>query len=425
MATDGREELFVKLHPTSFRGVRFFVASVTTTGGRKAFERPIVNSDEQIVDDVGMKQDSFTVNGYVTAIYEGMPSNEIGISTTYVEQRERILEALRQKTPATFVHPVAGRIDRLVAKSWTLDERVTEVGIGPLSIEFVKETVQPTPVIEEGNAEAVEAAGEAADDALLSNLEDEWVVEPSFVDSYADAVGKLSDVFSAINEAADSVETTVDAIASTATKPLAEFAQTIGNLQSTVASAAAIGTKTALAVRTAFAALSTVFATPGAYFQAMLNLFDFGDLDVSFDVTTPSGRQRKRNFDAMNSAVKGVSLSNAYRAATSLEYVTTDDIALVESALDKQHRSVVDSGLLDLDSIDALSTARDEFSRFIEQTKLTARKIVEDDVPRSTPRVLAYLLYEDEADEFSELLANLNGAVDYELLGGTARILSS
>ena len=121
MADDGRNELISRLLPASFRGVRFFVRGIATSGGRKATERPIVNSDEQAVDDVGKMQRVYDVGAYVTAIYEST-ANDTSISVPYAQQRDLLLAALEDRTPASFVHPIEGRIDNLVARSWMLDE---------------------------------------------------------------------------------------------------------------------------------------------------------------------------------------------------------------------------------------------------------------------------------------------------------------
>ena len=84
MADDGRNELISRLLPASFRGVRFFVRGIATSGGRKATERPIVNSDEQAVDDVGKMQRVYDVGAYVTAIYEST-ANDTSISVPYAQ----------------------------------------------------------------------------------------------------------------------------------------------------------------------------------------------------------------------------------------------------------------------------------------------------------------------------------------------------
>lgn len=425
MAEDGRQEIGTRLLQSSFRGARFYVRSVSVAGGRKATERPIINSDDQVVDDVGLLQRSYNVAGYVTALYEGRTSNESGISIPYTEQREKILEALEIRTPAAFVHPIEGRIENLVAKSWTLDEAVSELGIGLLTITFVKETTRPVPVAQEGHEEAVAAAADAAEDSLLGKLAERWGVDPSFVESYNDALGKLRESYSKINAVADSTETSIDAATTATVAPLGQFAQTMANLTSTASAAASFGTSVSLGVKTAFAALNNIFPTAAAQFTAMRNAFDFGDTDIEFDFTSPSGRQRKQNFDAMNSAVKGLALSNAYRAATDMEYVTIDEIETTERIIEAQFQVLATGDAIDEESLQGLTDLRESFNAFLRDAKLTARKVVTEEITAMTPRTLAFVLYEDEADEFTAFISGLNSKESYELIGGVVKVLTS
>ena len=425
MAEDGRTEISAKLLPASFRGVSFYVRGSSITGGRKAFERPIVNSSEQVVDDVGQLQRTYNVQGYVTAIYEGKTSNESGISIEYDVQRTSLLAALEAREPAALVHPIEGKIENLVAKSWSLDESINDSGIGRLSVTFVKETTRPVPVAVEGNKESVVSNVEDLKKSFLENLAEKFNVDLSFVQSYEDALGKVTEAYDEVQAIADSAESFVDDAIGLATAPLAEFSLVISDLTATAASVIMAPAKLADGIRNAFSAVNNIFPTAASQFRALQTAFDFGDLDVDFDFTTPSGKQKKQNFDLINTAVKGIAMADAYGAAVNLEYVTVKDIEDVENIMQAQHEAIRNSDQTDPNIIGPLEDLHDVFFDFLRDTRVSTKKVITEDVDVYTPRTLAYALYHKEADTFYDSIAGLNNVDSYDLIQGQVQVLSS
>lgn len=412
---DRKTEVSTRLLAGSFRGVPFYVDGASVAGGRKANERPIINSDEQVVDDVGLKQRSYAVRGYVAARYDKkIAGSEFGISSDYDQERDALLAALEKREPALLVHPIEGDIPNVVAKSWTLDESLTEAGIGRLSIEFVKETTIPVPVAETGKKEDVIGAVEDVKAAMTAIVAEQYEIDLGFVGAFFDALDKMNAVYDQVQEMADFVESAADKIG--------EFTQFVNDAVDTVSSIITAPIAIADAVQGAIKSVNSIFSTFAGKFKAMTNAFKFGDFDLEFDFSTPSGKQKKRNFDALNLAVQGTALAFAYDAATELDYVTVDDIELIEEILEDQHQKMIGTGNLTDEATESLILLREAFFLFLADAKVAARKVITETVTETTPRVLAYSLY--ESDELAASLAGLNSVETYQLLGGELQVLS-
>ena len=449
MADDGRREIWQTLEPSTFRSIPWFVESITVTGGRKATEKAIINSSEQVVMDVGLKQRTYSVRGFITALYKKAPSGmadtlaeieaetearaarekesgvtetgplKIGksagtISADYREMRLLLTTAFELPGSASLVHPIEGEIRNLICKEFSIDEAMTEVGIGRVTATFVRETTTPIPEPIEGAKEEVEADAKKADLAADLAIAENWETTNSFVGAIESAADKVADAYAKALVVAESVETVLEA--------MDQFQRDIAELTADVFSVVDNAIAVADTIKGVFSSINSLFALPGAAFQAIQNGFDFGDVDLSFDFSTPSGKQKKANFDAINTANQSRYLTQAYRAALDLPYVTVEDVAVVEGILDAQHKKIMDSGVASEELKESLVTLRGSCFTFLGDAKLNARAIVTEEVVTSTPRTLSYLLYDDDSD--AATIAGLNDVRAYETISGGVTVLS-
>lgn len=451
MADDGKREIWATLETSTFDGVPFFVESISISGGRKATAKPIINSHEQVVDDVGLQQRVYNIRGFITARYRAANASvtdtvdemtelsaarkereknsgtppvleegplEVGssagkISDDYRAMRKELTAAFESPGPKTFVHPIEGTIEKLICTKFSIDESMKEVGIGRFQATFVRQTVQPMPKPVEGAAAEVEGLSKVVDVAATAEI-----VNNVEISAFAKAVDfvaeKLSAVYAAGLVVAEAVETVTDA--------MDQFQRDIAAAEAAVFGVVGDVVGIAESINGVFESINGLFALPGAAFQALQNGFDFGGLDIDFDFSTPSGAQRKRNQSALNASVQSRYLSQAYLAALDLPYVTTDDVAVVEGILEAQHRKIVDGDEAGDELKGALTDLRESFFAFLGAAKLNARSIVEQDVTTTTPRVLSYMLYED--DEDAATVAGLNDVFAYEIISGAVSVLS-
>lgn len=450
MADDGRREIWATLEPSSYRGIPWFVESITTSGGRKATPKAIVNSSDQIVDDVGLKQRTYQVRGLIAAKYskvnasaqdtlEGIAEEaearaarekrtgvtekgalnlgqgDAGISADYREMRLLLTTAFELRGSASLIHHIEGEITNLICTEFSIEEAMSQVGIGRVTATFVRETTTPIPRPVGGAAEDVEGDADDADDQVDAQVIEDWSVGLALADAYEIATEQLGDAYALGLVVAESVETATDA--------MDKFQRDISILEADVFSVVSDAISVADSIKGVFDSLNGLFPLPAAAFAALQNGFDFGNTDLDFDFSTPSGKQKKKNQNALNASIQTRYLTQAYRAALDLEYVTTDDVALVESILEAQHRKIVD-GTEASDSVkEALTSLRESFFDFLGTAKLQARGLVEEEVTTVTPRVLSYLLYEDDSE--TATIAGLNGVRAYETISGSVTVLSA
>lgn len=416
MADSVRDDILATLLPCSFGGVPFLFQSGTVIGGHRATERPILNSSEQILSNVGVRQRSYAVRGFIAQRESVDPeSGEVIVERTYADHRRALLAALEDPEPATFVHPTEGAIQGLLARSFAVDENQDEWGMGRVFVELIRDTRRPTPVPDLGVASAVVAAAEESKGSFLDSLAEKWGVDTSIVGSFEDGLAKAKEAFNSIQNIVNEAETladAADAIAATVSEGIAAAATLITLPQ-----------RLATTIGNAVSVLASAFPTAVAAFEGMILGFSFGDINFSIDTSTPSGRLRAENNAAMNATMKGVYLAEAFRFATGIEFLTLDEIERVEGLLDDQFNAIVDLGASTAESIDTLENLRTAFASFLDRARLSARKTVQEDTAPITPRTLAFAIYGDDA--LTETLAGLNGVFAYETLSGRVTVLSS
>lgn len=413
MAESVRNDPIAMRLPASYGAARFLFESSSVVGGRRATERPILHSDEQLVSDVGLRQRAYALRGWVAA-RESVGEDGLD-SETYKAHRDALLAAFEDPTPKVLVHPIEGAIPGLVARSFSIDEAENEWGIGRVSVELIRDTRRATPVVLTAIAADVVARAEESKATTLQALAERWSIDPAVVGSYEDGLTKARAAFEQVATIANEAETITDAadrLASVVSEGVAAATATI-----------AVPQRLVLDLGAAFVTLASAFPTVSAAFEGMILGFDFGDFDAAIDLTVPSAASRKRNADAMNVAVKAHLLADAYAFASGLDFLRLDEIDRVEGLLNDQLGAIHDLGTAEPEVLDGLEEARAAFSALLDRARLTARRVVAEHVAPMTPRTLAFALYGDDA--LAATLAGLNGSYAYQTLSGAVSVLSS
>ena len=113
------------LQKASFRGAEFFVDSASTTGGRKTVTHEFPNTDRRYIQDMGLKQRSFTVEAIIT-----------GSGAEYFSKRDALLNALETEGPGILVHPFYGQVS-VVNDPYRLEEEISSIGRARISCQPV------------------------------------------------------------------------------------------------------------------------------------------------------------------------------------------------------------------------------------------------------------------------------------------------
>ncbi len=397
-----------ELQAASFRGATFFLTGSSIAGGRKDVKKEIVNSDAQVVEDLGLRQPAFSLSGIVAARKSSGQS--------YKQMRDALLDALQSnKGPGILVHPFYGSIVDVVCRSFTISESPASVGIARLTMNFEISNTLGTPEKLVAVLGTVATAAGLATNDLETVLAGEYTVTEAFLLNFFDAVEKVEEFVEVITAVADG-------IAQDAAR-IDQFSKLVSDIAANVTELIAAPSALAESIRGAVSSLNALLQTAPAVFEAMTGLFDFGDLDISFSVSTAGGKERKKNQDLLNSQVQGQALANAYTFAAQLDLPTVEAIDETQGILEDQFQKIASAGAIDRNSFDSLIATRVALSAFFDAQRSTKPRQVQIRTHTIPARVLAYSYY--GSSDQGPLIAQLNNVRDGAFIEGEIEILSS
>jgi hypothetical protein len=303
----------------------------------------------------------------------------------------------------------------VVARSWTLEERISELGSSPISITFEISNTDGKPQARTTAASQVANLADTALAAANQNIEDNLEATPSFAGNFADAIEKVeaiaADVDAAVTRsAADPTE--VDQFFKLL-KDLDEDAPTL------VSAPADLGDS----VQDIMEAMDDFHTTPEDSLIAFKRLFTFGLLDVGFAEDTAGRVERQSNRDTLNGSMRGSALSQAYRNATRVTLTTVDDVDELKNDLEAEYQSQITAGILGDDLEEAVTQLRITTNQFLDEQRVTRPQVVTVRTNPTSSRLLAFQYYgaSDRGDEITTLNSLRNPAD----VSGQVKILSS
>lgn len=180
-----------KYRQASFRGVPFFVAVAEGDFGRRGQHHEYPKRDKGYWEDLGEKDPSFTIEGYVTEKLTG----------DYMGARDALLKACRQAGAAELIHPYQGS-KTVTCTGCRVRESADEGGVARFNLTFIEAGEKSEPKAALDTAASVSLA---ADDAMLANQRDfasgfSLVRMPGFVSEGAQGV--LTDALGSLEGAA-------------------------------------------------------------------------------------------------------------------------------------------------------------------------------------------------------------------------------
>ncbi|MFC2974339.1 DNA circularization protein [Azotobacter bryophylli] len=174
--------------PGAFRGVPFHLKNSSSTGGRRTVLNEFPLRDTPDTEDMGRRARQFSLTMTL-------------IGSDYMDQRDRLIEALETSGPGTLMHPFRGELRVAVLGDYSCEESTEQGGMARVSVTFVEsgETPRPDSVVVQGFA-GNEAADALEEDALSEFLDKFAVV--GWVSSVAEeAQGMLGEAMSAVTDA--------------------------------------------------------------------------------------------------------------------------------------------------------------------------------------------------------------------------------
>ncbi len=398
-------------HEASFRGSPFFIKSSGVEGGRKDSKKEFVNTDRQLIEDLGKKQRVFTINGCIAERRDS--SNTLIMS--YIQARDGLINALEKGGTGVLIHPWYGRIDNIVCRVYSISENVNVIGIADISITFEISNTDGIPVASEFGRTRVSKFHENLMETIEKDLSEIFIVTSSATGNFTAAKDKLDSLITNINAATDPIAAVADEIN--------KHTNYISNFSADISTLISAPVDLADRINGALDSIGGLYSTAKGTLEAFKNLFDFGDDDIDSPQITSISIERKNNNDVINSTIRAGALSFSYLNASDIEYQTVDEITEQASDLEVQYQKLFDDPLVNEEVIDALTDLRLTTQGFFDEQKLTVSKII---TIRSNPmstRLLAFYNYGTSAR--GEEIAELNEFYDLALQQGNIKVFSA
>ena len=409
----------VQTKPASYKGIDFLMLVSRISGGQKdvLFEFP--NSSKQTVESLGTRPRSYSMSVIIP-------------HSNYIETRDRLLRVLEDGVKGPLDHPFYGRVENIVARTYTIVERLSDLGRAELEISFAVSDNIGVPQKAKNAISEAAAQNTALSDSIAGDIAADYDADESFFGNFQDAqelVGGMVDAFD-----------NVHSFAGTLTDEINNYASLINTVSTEINQIVAVPQQLANTVRNLFSTVNGLFGTVDAAFDALtsLNFFGFGDNDQDILQSTQGRVQRAQNRDVVNQAVQSGALGYAYLNAAQIEFQTTDDIDSVSILLEDQYnkiqggRGVSTAGLatpintvrgVSQQTLTALTDLRTVVNELLDDKRAKAKTVVTINTRRMPMAVLAYRYYGNT--DLTDTLLELNEIKGASFVQGDIKILTA
>jgi prophage DNA circulation protein len=399
------------LHEASYRGAFFFIKGSEIEGGRKDAKKQFIGSDNQVIEDLGKKQRTFTLKGII-AERRDIDGN---IISSYKSVRDTLITALEKGGTGTLIHPWYGRYDNIVCRTFSLSEKITDLGSAEISMKFEVSNSLGIPIPSLFVLTGISTKTADVVNTAISILSEVWEITERATGNFQAGIDKGTQFIDSVNAATRPIATLsyrIDehtSLVNTFTSSLVTLVNTPVDLADSVAGV--------------MDSINGLYETPNGTFEAFRNLFNFGETDIASPYSTLISLERNNNNDAFNSVVKSTALSYSYLNASQIEYNTVEEINENEAILEEQYQKVFRSEETDAELLDGITELRTTTQGFFNEQKLTASQIITVKTNPTSTRLLAYTYYGDSVD--GETIAELNNLYDLAYQQGDIRIFTA
>lgn len=402
--------------PGSYGGVGFLVEGMGTTGGIKSVKHTFPNSDNQVIEQLGKKQNTFILN----VVINNNPKLD-----DYQTKRDLLISTLDDETRKILIHPLFGHLDNIVCTNWNLAEDFSQLGIARFAITFEVSLEQSVPQVAANTESQVANAGLDSTNAITNDIGDNF--KATFPSNIQDSIEQVNDIVASFSNNTNLFQITADQINN--------FNSQVGQLSANVANLVRSPQELAQSINNLFLVTAGMYATVAAAFAVMSSFFGFGDNDNPIDTDTQINIERKKNRELLNNAMNAYALNNAYTLASQLEFETIEEQELVANDLQDQYFATVEgkklTTLAGATEIIGLST---DTQTLISDQRIAVEKLFDDDrvglgqiitvfTQETSARLLAYQYYGESSR--GEEIAILNGFSDSSFIFGDVKIITA
>lgn len=397
-----------------FKGIPIRIDSGSVNGGRKTSKKEFPNRDTQTIEDLGLRPRTYNLRIVIaprTTVSGGATNTLQG----YFEYRDAIIAAIEDKGKGELIHPLYGRIENVVATSYSINEDFTDFGRSRLNVTFEVSDDTGVPRQTLTALSQLTQSNTVVTSTVSSDISDNFTVSSKFTDNFGDAADK-------INEIIDEAVKSTSFLGAEADK-INEFNSFIGELSADVNSLITNPINLATSITNLFSNIDGLFGTVENTARAFAGLFGFGGNDENNILPTTAGRiERIQNRAVLNGSVNASALGYAYVNVSQTEFENVREIEVAADELEVQFQRVMVSGSSD-EVISAVTDMRVVVQQFFDEQKITLKQIIEVNVYTIPARVLSYQYYAES--ESAEQILELNDITDVSFVDGTVEIVTA
>lgn len=310
-----RDELFA----ADYKKIPFLVNRVSTSGGRKTVQHDFPNSNIQVIEDLGLSPRVYNISAIIA-------------EPDYIKKRNALLKALEEGGKGVLNHPFYGRIENIVARTFTLNEDVSRLGDTTIEITFAHSETDGLPKKIVNTASEVAKEAEKVKKGVVDDILEFFGVTDEFAGNFKDAVAKVEEIADKVQEVAKTVQTIkgqIDGFTALVTNFKANAKQLVKNPAALASS-----------LSNMISEIPKLYNTATEQTDVLAGLFEFGDNDPLISPTTAGLIERKLNSDILNISVKTLSLAESYVSATQISFTTVKEVEDTADKLETAFRSI-------------------------------------------------------------------------------------
>jgi len=400
-----------KLLNSEFKGISFFVESVSERGGRKIAVFDYPKTDNRTIQDLGGMPQDFFVECYISG-------------SDYISDFKRLRKVLIEKEKGDLVLPEFGRMN-VKPVTYEIKTNNKEVGKIRFSIEFKLEdmtgAVLEAEVTSEDALEGYNEVNEAITNAVLANYK-----PPKTNASRINALNDAKNMFETarkiakeVNSVARKMEKAVGLL-----KTAILYAENYADLAvkegvfASLASAVGIGDTYRIVTKSTDWGKNLpkqLTSISESFIEAFEELFSEGQ-EKDFDIPlwtsdkTQDWETRNKNRIVTVQSFRIDCLSYSMLNALNENYLTVDDVTRVRLSLQKIRQGIIDKGVElndpivnDSNVIEKLDKLQEIVFKILSQKEKEVYRITETDLPLIPATVAAYLIYAEEVTTREEI----------------------
>jgi len=403
-----------KILEGSFKEIPIRIRSASITGGRKFVKKEFPNRDTQTIEDLGLKPRTYDLDIIISDV--GKTAANAEPSEDYFEYRDRLIAAIEDKGPGTLIHPLHGRIENVIATTYSTNETLTDFGLSTLFVTFETSSNTGIPVQSITALSQIEQSRGSVDVAVTQDISANFSVDPKLTNNFIDAQNKVNQIIQSAIDATSFIGAAADEIN--------EFNSFIGQFSANVNSLIIAPNDLSLSISNLFNNINGLFGTIENTAKSFINLFAFGDNDEDNIITTTAQLiERKNNRAILNQAINAQALSYAYVSVAQVSFETVAEIEEAEQELEVQYRFIVDNSDSNPDINSTLTDMRVVVQTFFDEQRLSAKQVISIFTNITSARLLSFQYYAES--ESAEDIIALNGITDVSFVEGDVDILTA